>query len=225
MADRLGLPRVGDEREAFLLLRATPRGLALQETGADAPGPVVIELLRGKVGWRKKHGASSRDPLCRALGIHKGTRTVVDATAGLLVDSMAMVNAGLEVVAVERSPVVHALQEDAVLRAGGIPGLSLRQGDAIALLREWAGTARAPDAVLVDPMYSDERAAVAPKEMRALRLAVGADLDGPALLEAALACACRRVVVKRGKHAPSLGGTPSFVQEGRSTRFDVYVRG
>ncbi|MCC7108241.1 MAG: class I SAM-dependent methyltransferase [Deltaproteobacteria bacterium] len=216
---------MSDARAAPLLLRSTPRGLALQETGAGAPGPVLIELLRGKVGWRKEHGASSRDPLCRALGIRKGTHRVVDATAGLLVDSMAMVNAGLEVVAVERSPVVHALQQDAVLRAGGIPGLTLVQGDAASLLREWAGTARVPDAVLVDPMYDDERTSVAPKEMRALRLAVGADLDGPALLEAALACARRRVVVKRGKHAPTLGAAPSFVQEGRSTRFDVYVRG
>lgn len=226
VAERLGLPRVHHEGEARLLLRTTPRGLALQETGPDAPGPVWIELVRGKVGWRKKHGASTRDPLCRALGLHKGTRTVVDATAGLLVDSMALANAGLQVVAVERSPVVHALQQDAVARAGGVAGLALVPGDAIELLRQWAGTARAPDAVLVDPMYDDDtRASVAPKEMRALRMAVGADVDGAALLQAARACARSRVVVKRARHAPPLGSAPSFVQEGRSTRFDVYVRG
>lgn len=224
IGERLALPVVSSERAAPLLLRTTPRGLGLQETGDQAPGPVVIELVRGKVGWRKKHGASTRDPLCRALGLHKGIRTVVDATAGLLVDSMALVNAGLEVVALERSPVVHALQQDAVARAGGVPGLTLVQGDAIALLRAWAGTPQAPDAVLVDPMYDDERSSVAPKEMRALRLAVGADLDGPALVEAARVCARSRVVVKRARHAPPLMPSPSYAQEGRSTRFDVYLR-
>ena len=225
VGEPLGLAVVGSADEAPLLLVSTARGLALQETGADAPGPVVIELVRGKVGWRKEHGASARDPLCRALGLHKGTRTVVDATAGLLVDSMALVHAGLSVVAIERSPVVHALQHDAVARAGGVPGLTLVPGDAIALLRAWAGSARAPDAVLVDPMYDDERNSVAPKGMRALRLAVGADLDALALLDAARAAARMRVVVKRARHAPVLGGAPSFSQVGRSTRFDVYVRG
>ena len=225
VGEPLGLPVVAVPTEAPLLLVSTPRGLALQETGPGAPGPVSLELVKGKVGWRKRHGASSRDPLCRALGLHKGTRTVVDATAGLLVDSMALVNAGLDVVALERSPVLHALQRDAVLRAGGVPGLALVQGDAIALLRAWAGTDRAPDAVLVDPMYDEgTRDSVAPKEMRALRLAVGADADGPALLEAARACARSRVVVKRGKHAPPLGPAPSYAAEGRSTRFDVYLR-
>ncbi|MCC7073096.1 MAG: class I SAM-dependent methyltransferase [Deltaproteobacteria bacterium] len=221
----LGLPVLAAPEDAPLLLVSTARGLALQETGAGAPGPVCIELVRGKVGWRKEHGASTRDPLCRALGLHKGTRSVVDATAGLLVDSMALVHAGLSVLAIERSPVVHALQQDAVARAGGVPGLTLLQGDAIALLRSWAGTDHAPDAVLVDPMYDDERASVAPKGMRVLRLAVGADLDAPALLLAAQACARMRVVVKRARHAAVLGGAPSFSQVGRSTRFDVYLRG
>lgn len=224
VGEPLGLPVVTVATDAALLLLTTPRGMALQETGEGAPGPVVIELVKGKVGWRRKHGASSRDPLCRALGLHKGTRTVVDATAGLLVDSMALVNAGLEVVAVERSPVIHALQRDAVARAGGVPGLTLVHGDAIERLSAWASTERAPDAVLVDPMYNDERAGVPPKEMRALRLAVGADLDGPALVEAARACARSRVVVKRSRHAPPLVPGPSYSQEGRSTRFDVYLR-
>ncbi|OGQ17049.1 MAG: hypothetical protein A2138_05895 [Deltaproteobacteria bacterium RBG_16_71_12] len=224
VGEALGLPVVTTAGEAPLLLVSTPRGLALQQTGEGAPGPVVIELVAGKVGWRRHHGASARDPLCRALGLHKGTRMVVDATAGLLVDSMALINAGLEVTAVERSPLVHALQQDAVARAGGVPGLTLVCGDAIALLLAWAGSARAPDAVLVDPMYDDDRGSVAPKAMRALRLAVGADVDGPALVAAARSCARSRVVVKRSRHAPPLAPGPSFSRAGRSTRFDVYLR-
>ena len=44
------------------------------------------------------------------------------------------------------------------------------------------------------------------------------------LLEAALALAVHRVVVKRPHKAPALAGrTPSYAIEGRSTRFDVYA--
>ena len=225
VAERLGLPIVTSPAFASMLLRSTPSGLGLRETAPGAPGPVVIDLVKGRVGWRKEHGSSARDPLCRALGLGRGPTTVVDATAGLLVDSMALVNAGLEVTAIERSPIVAALQRDAVLRAGGVPGLTLVHGDAIALLSEWAGTARAPDAILVDPMYDDQtRKSIAPKEMRALRLAVGPDADAGALVAAALSCAQRRVVVKRARHAPVLHPSPSFELVGRSTRFDVYLR-
>ena len=126
---------------------------------------------------------------------------------GLLVDSMALVNAGLEVVAIERSPVVHALQQDAIVRAGGVPGLTLVQGDAIALLRELGRHARArPTPCWSTPCTTTTRATASPpKEMRALRLAVGADADGHGARRGGARLRARvRVVVKRGEHAPAL---------------------
>lgn len=53
---------------------------------------------------------------------------------------------------------------------------------------------------------------------------VGSDLDADALLPAALNVAKRRVVVKRPRIAPRLDGpNPSYVLEGKSNRYDIYV--
>ena len=57
-----------------------------------------------------------------------------------------------------------------------------------------------------------------------LRL-VGDDRDADELLEAALALASHRVVVKRPRKAPAIaGGKVSFSLEGNAGRFDVYAK-
>ena len=61
--------------------------------------------------------------------------------------------------------------------------------------------------------------------MRLFQPLVGGDLDAPALLEAALALASHRVVVKRPRKAPAIeGAKPSHVLEGKSSRYDVYAK-
>ena len=63
------------------------------------------------------------------------------------------------------------------------------------------------------------------KEMRLFRPLVGDDLDAPALLAAALALASHRVVVKRPRKAPCIeGAKPSYVLEGKSSRYDIYAK-
>ena len=222
----LGLPVVDDDEEAVaVLLCSTPAGLALQETGARAPGLVSIDLVGGRVSWRKKTGASRDDPLCRALGLGRGVKRVVDATAGLGRDACAMAASGLQVVALERSPILACLWADALHRAGGVPNLTLLCADAVQMLRAWAGTPAAPDAVYLDPMYPGApRTALPQKEMRALRAVVGADPDVDALIDAALACARIRVVVKRPRGSPLVRPNRAHAFEGKSTRFDLYLR-
>ena len=93
--------------------------------------------------------------------------------------------------------------------------------------REWlgarAGTAEAPDAVVIDPMFppKKKKSALPRKEMVALREAVGADLDAAELLAAARACARQRVVLKRGDDAPELA-KPDWSIEGTTVRFDAW---
>jgi len=83
-----------------------------------------------------------------------------------------------------------------------------------------------PDCVLVDPMFPERgKAALAKKEMQAFQTLIGDDLDAPALLQAALQIAKKRVAVKR----PRLGGLidgpkPDLQMAGQSTRFDIYFR-
>jgi 16S rRNA (guanine1516-N2)-methyltransferase len=221
VAARLGLPVINDAALAALLLVSVDGALGLQVTGPRPPGPIVLDVEKGRVGWRKKTGGSrASDPLLRAVGLGRGTHTVVDATAGLLRDACALAHAGLHVTALERSAVLHALQADALARAGGVSGLALERADA----RVWLATHEPRDVVYIDPMYDpDHRAAVPPKEMRALRLAVGGDDDAADLVAVARAHARLRVVVKRPKRAPPLADGVNARVLGTTTRFDIYL--
>ena len=61
--------------------------------------------------------------------------------------------------------------------------------------------------------------------MQAFQQVIGDDMDSAALLQAAIGAADKRVVVKRPRlGAPIEGPRPSVVIEGKSTRFDLYVR-
>lgn len=195
----------------------TPLGRGLVDDDAPELSPLVIDLAHGRK-------LRAEDDLVRALGRDKGVVSVVDATAGIGRDAVALKNAGFVVTAIERSPLVQELWRDALSRHAP-KNLTFVAKDAVAWLDDVAGTALAPDAVFVDPMYPHDldRKALQQREMRLLRAAAGDDLDVDLLFAAALRAARRRVVVKRPKKAPSLAA-PTLTFAGASTRLDVYLR-
>ncbi len=224
-----------------LLLVLTPRRLELQSTAEPISGPIWADLTGDDAGGpRRRLSARDPDPLVRATGLHRMSAAerrawrCVDATTGLGRDTHHIISLGCQVVSMERSPVIAALLRDAYARAEAadetgtfsqrltlVAPVDARDG----LLRR-AGADDAPHLVLVDPMHPPRRkSARVRKELRLVRAAVGDDPDAKHLLEAALACAQRRVVVKRPAGSPPLAGlVPSRAVEGRSVRYDVYLR-
>jgi len=167
-------------------------------------------------------------PVVKAVG---DARTVVDATAGLLGDAFLLAVAGCDVTAIERSRPVYELACDGLARALRDPRLSELIGGRLRVVhadaREWlgsrVGTADAPDAVVIDPMFppKKKRSALPRKEMVVLREVVGNDADAAELLEAARRCARMRVAVKRGDDADRLG-EPEWTVGGTTVRYDVW---
>lgn len=211
-----------------LVLEVAVSGLALRLVGgprvAVAPGAVLARPPGG------------RDLLLRAVGpLAPGSR-VADATAGLGADALRLAASGARVTMIERVPLVAALLEDALERArAGREGhaareaaerLTLLEGDARTLL---AGLDPPPAVVVIDPMYPASGKRARPKKGMALfRRLVGADADAPAVLDAALAVATARVVVKRPRRAPYLGRdrgapAPSGSVTGTTSRYDIYA--
>jgi 16S rRNA (guanine1516-N2)-methyltransferase len=195
--------------------------LAMRGTG-DAPGTgVSIDL--GAIDVRALGG----HPLVRAIG--KGAGPVIDATAGLGGDAWILAASGRSVTAIERNPAIHALLEDALVHARATPTLAhvaaritLVHGDARSRL---AGLANGAWAILVDPMFPPkQKSALAPRDIRLVKEAVGEDPDASELLAAALATEVPRIVVKRPHEAPPLGGTPHHEIESRLVRYDVHDR-
>ncbi len=210
--------------------------LRVVEAGHPLAGGHGVYADLTKLDTTSPAGRSLKTPLLKAVGIHKnrsGDRPrVLDATAGLGEDAWLLAAAGCAVTAVERHPIVHALLSDALDRARlTAPDITdritlLPCAQAAAVLGETAGTERY-DVVLIDPMFpgAERRKTTERKPMRVLRWLVGDDADADHLLEDALKTATRRVVVKRPKAAPHLGGVePVAVHAGRGLRFEVYPK-
>jgi len=82
-----------------------------------------------------------------------------------------------------------------------------------------------PDAIHLDPMYpARSKSALSGKAMQLAQQLVGKDEDAGELLQAALARARRRVVVKRPmRSAPLAETSPDFEITGKKTRYDIYL--
>ncbi|MEE4915535.1 class I SAM-dependent methyltransferase [Pseudomonas alliivorans] len=229
-AERLGLP-LQDEQADFAL-QVTGDGLQLQQLGDDAPGAVRVDFVEGAVAHRRLFGGGTGQMIAKAVGIQPGIRpSVLDATAGLGKDAFVLASLGCEMSLIERQPIIAALLEDGLSRGrhdrdvGSIIGqMRLLTGNSIELIREWQG--EPPQVIYLDPMFPHrEKTALVKKEMRLFRPLVGDDMDAPALLEAALALATHRVVVKRPRKAPCIDGPrPGYALDGKSSRYDIYPK-
>lgn len=192
---------------------------------------IRIDFLSKKITHRRKQISLKNESLAKALGLKKKTDKpyIIDATAGLAQDSFILACLGFEVTLLERSPIIHALLLDAFARAKQdaslipvINRLHLVHADAIQYLTSLNPR---PDIVYLDPMFPErKKSALNKKEMRMLQTIVGEDSDSNQLLQSALACALRRVVVKRPLLAEPLTGLePSYCLKGSSNRFDIYI--
>jgi len=227
----LGVVRPKDVRHASALLFLDENGLSLQVAGKGAPGPVRAEFVTGKMGYRREHGGGSGQLVARAVGLQKTKANlhVLDATAGLGQDAFVLASLGCRVSLFERNPVVHALLADGLARAALnmdcapiIARMTLQSGSSI----DWLASAveSTADVVYLDPMFPHrDKSALVKKEMQVFRTVVGDDDDSEELLEAALAAARYRVVVKRPRKAPAISGPePGTRIEGKSSRYDIY---
>lgn len=236
LANRLRLPLVEagavDATISYVLVY-TEQGLALQQTGVKADGPVYVDYLGGASAYRRNKGGG--ELIVKAVSGNKDIKpSVLDVTAGLGRDCFVLASWGYDVTALERSPVVYSLLEDGLERANLLGDVDLRSvvqrlqivhADAIEYLGEHARS-NPPDVIVIDPMFPpSKKSALVKKEMRAFHYVVGPDQDGSLLLDASLKSATYRVVVKRPKKAEFLAGKkPNFSLEGKAIRFDIYTK-
>lgn len=196
----------------------------------DQRQDLIIDFVGGAVGHRFRHGGGRHQTLHKAAGFSKGNiPTVIDATAGLGRDAFLLASMGAQVTLIERSAEVHALLRDALDRAAAsgpdyaaiVARMTLIHGESKHLLPGMSA-----DVALVDPMHPPRgNTALVKKEMRVLRQLVGADPDSLELMQAALASARKRVVLKWPLRADPLPGLPKPSHQflGKTTRYDVFL--
>lgn len=209
----------------------TPDALCLKSFENQDMGEVKVDFNASSLAYRLKQGGGKKEPLIRALGLHKHAHlNVVDATAGLGVDGFMMAANGATVTLLERHPMIAALLQDGLTRARQnsiyphiIDRLSLVHGPSASLLAQWTHTP--PDVIYLDPMFPHrKKSALVKKEMQLFQQLLGPDNDADQLLEPAKNLALQRVVVKRPASAPNLAGcVPDHTITSKKHRFDVYI--
>ena len=228
-------PTVISDYEFVVLL--DDAGVALQQTGRKAPGPIRAEFTEGAVDHRRKFGGGKGQMIAKAVGIKAGCYPhVLDATAGLGKDSFVLASLGCKVTLLERSPIVQAILSDGLARAADFA--RAQDPELFSLLQQMVlvtqdsseylvqlDHAAFPDVIYLDPMFPErQKSADVKKDMAAFHSIVGKDEDADSLLPLALAHVNYRVVVKRPRKAPFLNNqTPSYQLEGKSSRYDIYT--
>ncbi len=192
---------------------------------------LTIDFTTGAVDHRRRFGGGRGQALPRAIGMKSGPAPrVIDATAGLGRDSFLLASLGAKVTLIERSGHLHGLLLAALERARNTGGdiaeianrMTLLHGDARTLLPDLN-----PEIVLVDPMHPPRKStALVKQEMRQLRDIVGSDEDGASLMQTALDCAVKRVVLKWPLRADPMPGIRAASHQiiGKSTRYDVFMQ-
>ncbi len=229
LAEQLDLPLCDPASKDYdYLLIFTPDYLGLQKTTDKSP-PFFIDFIGGKMGHRRQQALSSKELLSKAVGLKPQTKPmIIDATAGLGRDSFILATRGYHLTLLERSPIVHALLQDALLRAhyhASTASIAARLHLINANALTWLNCHDKPDVIYLDPMFPERRkSASVKKEMLILQELLGKETDATPLFELALTCAAHRVVVKRPRLAPFMTERkPSFSLEGKSSRFDIYL--
>ncbi len=216
-----------------LVLNFSPEYIELRDLNQNTS--IHVDFLSGALAHRRQYGGGRGQAIAKAIGLKQGIPipSVLDATAGLGKDAYILACLGCNITLVERSPFVAELVKNAVDRARddevfqGIlkRGFTLVQDDAIDYM-EHLTIDQQPDVVYLDPMYPErKKSAQVKKNMQMLQRLLGHDdEDTQRLLDCALSCARKRVVVKRPKGAKSLSEQkPTFAIESKKTRYDIYV--
>lgn len=233
LAKELNLPILGNDSSLYdYLLMLTPEYLGLCKVNA-ASKPVYVDFLSKKMRFRMKKISLKNELLARALGLKKGTSPkIIDATGGLGRDSYIIASLGFAVALIERSFIIHALLIDGKERAqkqspalDSLNRLTILHADAITWLTALPENQK-PDIIYLDPMFPARKKSALPKQdMLIFHEIVGDDNDCEQLLATALACATRRVVVKRPRLANTIASIcpPTYSLTGSSSRFDIYI--
>ena len=187
-------------------------------------------FIEGPILHRLKYGKGRGQNLAKAVGMKSNkNRTIIDATAGLGYDAFILASLGANVTLIERSEKIHGLLKDGISEAmfyGGeiskiVDRMNLLFGDSIDILPSLS-----PEVVLIDTMYKDrKKSALVKNNMRLVREVVGSDPDYIDLINVALNCASKRVVIKQPRYAEPLKDIKACSHQilGKTIRYDVYI--
>lgn len=184
-----------------------------------------IDFNDPKSDHQRKILLGKNELIAKALGSQKGTKKILDLSAGMGVDAFFMARLGFDVTAVERNPLLYTLLSNArdFLNEEMKSRIQFLLNDSTHVSRDLKFL-EAFDAIYFDPMYPHKTKSALPKqEMLVFRNLVGNDDDASLVLKNILDSGVKRVVVKRPLKAEELAPGVVHRFKGKTVRYDLYI--
>ena len=187
---------------------------------------IHIDFLKGQMGWRLRR-PDHETLLKKALGKKKDNLTILDGTAGFLLDTLIFLALGHKVIACEQSRVLFMLLNDAIHRARDklifLTNLDLVHGNAVDIYKNTKNI----DLIYLDPMYPDNkknnaRSGVMNDIKNILEIEAITNLEDQIFFDFKKQ-EFKKIVLKRPIKSKIIDRNLNYQVKGKSTRFDVYI--
>ncbi len=222
LAAKLGLEVSSTPGEGLTVLFDRD-GVSLCGYGLSYRGDFT-EMLRRITDGRLAHEMLVHVSKSKETGLR-----AADATAGMGEDSLLLAAAGYDVTLFEKDPVIAALLRDAIRRAKRHPVLGevvsrmhVIEGDSVELMPD---TCRGFDLIYLDPMFpARQKSGLINKKLQLIQKLELPCSEEAEMLNAAIAAAPKKIVIKRPLKGPYLAGrTPGYSVKGKAIRYDCIV--
>ena len=188
--------------------------------------PLKINIQKGALGWRLAR-AQHETHLKKAIGKTDRPLRILDATAGLLGDSMIMLALGHSVTAYEQSKILYTMLNNELNQLSETDSNLLNFQLINSNVCETKFSQESFDIIYFDPMYPEDRASSARrsdlKKINSILEIEGLASEPESTFTYLRNIPSTKLIVKRPLKADAFEGSINYQITGKSVRFDIYL--
>ena len=188
--------------------------------------PLKINIQKGALGWRLAR-AQHETHLKKAIGKTDRPLRILDATAGLLGDSMIMLALGHSVTAYEQSKILYMLLNNELNQLSETDSHLINFQLINSNVCETKFNEESFDVIYFDPMYPEDKSSSARrsdlKKINSILEIEGLASDPESTFTYLRNIPSTKLIVKRPLKADAFKGSINYQVLGKSVRFDIYL--
>ena len=188
--------------------------------------PLKIDIQKGALGWRLAR-PQHETHLKKAIGKTDRPLRILDATAGLLGDSMIMLALGHSVTAYEQSKILYTMLNNQLNQLSETDSNLLNFKLINSNVCETNFSEKSFDVIYFDPMYPEDKASSARrsdlKKINSILEIEGLVSDPELTFSYLRNISSTKLIVKRPLKADAFKGSINYQIKGKSVRFDIYL--
>ena len=188
--------------------------------------PLKIDIQKGALGWRLAR-PQHETHLKKAIGKTDRPLRILDATAGLLGDSMIMLALGHSVTAYEQSKILYTMLSNELNQLPETDSNLLNFKLINSNVCETNFNEKSFDIIYFDPMYPEDKASSARrsdlKKINSILEIEGLASDPESTFNYLRSIPSTKLIVKRPLKVDAFEGSINYKITGKSVRFDIYL--